>query len=102
MNQNLTEMIFILDRSGSMESLAEETIGGFNSLIKKQKAEHGEARVTTVLFDDEYEVLHDHVPIQQVGRLTGKEYYARGCTALLDAVGFTAGTGYHGVYDRWI
>ena len=89
MNQNLTEMIFILDRSGSMESLAEETIGGFNSLIKKQKAEHGEARVTTVLFDDEYEVLHDHVPIQQVGRLTGKEYYASGCTALLDAVGFT-------------
>lgn len=89
MNQNLTEMIFILDRSGSMESLTEETIGGFNSLIEKQKEEPGEARVTTVLFDDKYELLHDHTPVQEIQRLTRKEYYARGCTALLDAVGIT-------------
>lgn len=89
MNQNLTEMIFILDRSGSMESLTEETIGGFNSLIEKQKEEPGEARITTILFDDKYELLHDHTPVQEIQRLTRKEYYARGCTALLDAVGLT-------------
>lgn len=89
MNQNLMEMIFILDRSGSMEHLTEETIGGFNSLVEKQKSEEGEAAVTTVLFDDMYEILHEHRPIQEVKRLTRKEYYARGCTALLDAVGLT-------------
>ena len=77
MNQNLTEMIFILDRSGSMESLTEETIGGFNSLIEKQKEEPGEARITTILFDDKYELLHDHTPVQEIQRLTRKEYYAR-------------------------
>lgn len=89
MNQNLTEIVFILDRSGSMESLTEETIGGFNSLIEKQKSEEGDAMVTAVLFDDMYEVLYDHIPINQVKRLTRREYYARGCTALLDAAGRT-------------
>lgn len=89
MNQNLTEIVFILDRSGSMESLTEETIGGFNSLIEKQKNEEGDAMVTAVLFDDMYEILYDHIPINQVKRLTRKEYYARGCTALLDAAGRT-------------
>ena len=90
MNNNLTELIFVLDRSGSMEHLSQETIGGFNSLIQKQKKENrGEVLVTTVLFDDNYEVLHDHLPIRKVPRLTEKEYYARGCTALLDAVGRT-------------
>lgn len=89
MNANLTEMVFILDRSGSMESLTEETIGGFNSLVAKQRAASGEAEVTTILFDDQYEVLHDHVPIRKISRLTEKEYYARGCTALLDAIGLT-------------
>lgn len=79
MNTNLTEMVFILDRSGSMESLTEETIGGFNSLVAKQRAASGEAEVTTILFDDQYEVLHDHVPIRKISRLTEKEYYARGC-----------------------
>lgn len=88
MNENLTEMIFVLDRSGSMEHLTQETIGGFNSLINKQKKDN-ETYVTTVLFDDYYELLHDHLPINSVPRLTDTEYYARGCTALLDAVGRT-------------
>ncbi len=89
MKKNLTEMVFILDRSGSMQSLTDDTIGGFNSMIEKQKKEDGEAYVTTVLFDDNYEVLHDHVDIQKVKPITTKEYYARGCTALLDAIGKT-------------
>lgn len=88
MNKNLTELVFILDRSGSMQGLTTETIGGFNSLVEKQKQE-GDAYLTTVLFDDAYEVLHDHVDIQRVPTLTQREYYARGCTALLDAVGRT-------------
>ena len=90
MKNNLTELIFVLDRSGSMEHLAAETIGGFNSLIEKQKKEtEGEVYVTTVLFDDKYELLHDHININDIPRLTDKDYYARGCTALLDAVGRT-------------
>ncbi len=90
MKNNLTELIFVLDRSGSMEHLASETIGGFNSLIEKQKKEtEGEVYVTTVLFDDKYELLHDHMNIHDIPRLTDKDYYARGCTALLDAVGRT-------------
>ena len=89
MNQNLTEMVFILDRSGSMSHLQNETIGGFNSMIEKQKKEPGEAFVTTVLFDGQYELLHDHVNIQDVKPITDREYYARGMTALLDAVGRT-------------
>lgn len=90
MNNHLTELIFVLDRSGSMEHLTDETIGGFNSLITRQRnKEESDAYVTTVLFDDRYELLHDHMPIRDIPRLTGAEYYARGCTALLDAVGRT-------------
>lgn len=89
MKKNLTEMVFILDRSGSMQNLTSDTIGGFNSMIENQKNESGEAFVTTVLFDDSYEVLHDHVNINEIKPITNKEYYARGCTALLDAIGKT-------------
>lgn len=89
MRENLTEMVFVLDRSGSMSGLAADTIGGFNELIEKQKKLEGDAYVTTVLFDHEYEVLHDHVALKDVAPLTDKEYFARGSTALLDAVGRT-------------
>ena len=89
MNKNLTELIFILDRSGSMSNLVSDTIGGYNSLIEKQKKEPGEASVTTVLFDDEYEVVCDNIDIHKVEPMTDKVYYARGMTALLDAVGKT-------------
>lgn len=89
MRENLTEMVFVLDRSGSMSGLAADTIGGFNELIEKQKKIEGHAYVTTVLFDHEYEVLHDHVALEEVAPLTDKEYFARGSTALLDAVGRT-------------
>lgn len=89
MRENSTEMVFVLDRSGSMSGLAADTIGGFNELIEKQKKIEGDAYVTTVLFDHEYEVLHDHVALGEVAPLTGKEYFARGSTALLDAVGRT-------------
>ena len=88
-NKNLTEIVFILDRSGSMSSLAEDTIGGYNGLLEKQSKEPGEAMVTTVLFDDRYEVLHDHADIKKIRPITSKEYYARGMTALLDAIGKT-------------
>ena len=87
MKKGLTEIVFILDRSGSMNGLEKDTIGGFNSTIEKQKKEEGEAFVSTILFDDESEVLHDRVPLASVAPLTEKEYYARGCTALLDAIG---------------
>ena len=87
MRENLTELVFILDRSGSMGGLESDTIGGFNSMIKKQKKEDGEAFVSTVLFDDVSEVIHDRVPIRDVKKLTDDDYYVRGCTALLDAVG---------------
>lgn len=89
MKKGLTEMVFILDRSGSMNHLTDDTIGGFNSMIEQQKKEDGEAFVTTVLFDDEYELLHDHVNITEIAPITRKDYYARGATALLDAVGKT-------------
>ena len=87
MRKNLTEIVFILDRSGSMSGLEADTIGGYNSLIEKQKSEEGEAYVSTVLFDDEQQVIHDRVDLKEVQPLTRKEYYVRGCTALLDAVG---------------
>ena len=87
MNKNLTELVFILDRSGSMCGLEQDTIGGFNSMLKKQKREEGQACVSTVLFDNVSEVIHDRVDIQNVPALTNKEYYVRGSTALLDAVG---------------
>ncbi len=86
---NKTELVFILDRSGSMSGLTEDTIGGFNSMIEKQKKESGEALVTTVLFDHERSVIHDRLPLENVPPLTGKEYFTRGNTALLDAVGNT-------------
>ena len=88
MNTNLTELVFILDRSGSMINLTQETIGGFNSLIEKQKHD-GNAFLTTVLFDNAYELLHDHMDIHQVSPLTNREYFTRGSTALFDAIGRT-------------
>ena len=87
MRKNLTEIVFILDRSGSMSGLEADTIGGYNSLIEKQKKEVGEAYVSTVLFDDKAEVLHDRVDLRKIQPMTDKDYYVRGCTALLDAVG---------------
>lgn len=89
MNKQLTEMVLILDRSGSMHGLEADTIGGFNSTIEKQKKVDGKAFVTTVLFDDVSEVIHDRVDLQKVKPITSNEYFVRGCTALLDAVGST-------------
>ena len=83
----MTELVFILDRSGSMGGLESDTIGGFNSMLAKQKKEPGECLVSTVLFDNFSEVIHDRVPLEMVPNLTDKEYFVRGCTALLDAVG---------------
>ena len=87
MKKNLTEIVFILDRSGSMAGLEADTIGGFNAMFEKQKAEPGQALVSTVLFDNEIQVIHDRVPLEKIPPLTEKEYFVRGCTALLDAVG---------------
>lgn len=87
MKKELTEMVFILDRSGSMSGKEEDTIGGFNSLIEKQKKEDGECLVSVVLFDDKTEVLYDRVNIRELRPMTDKDYYTRGSTALLDALG---------------
>ena len=87
MKKNLTELVMILDRSGSMSGLESDTIGGYNGMMEKQRKTEGEVLVSTVLFDDRSEVLYDRVPLDQVPRMTEKEYYVRGCTALLDAVG---------------
>jgi uncharacterized protein YegL len=87
MKKNLTEMVFILDRSGSMQGLERDTIGGFNAMIEKQKKVEGEACVSTVLFDHESVVLHDRVDIREIRPMTDEEYTVRGCTALLDAIG---------------
>ena len=87
MRKGLTEVIFILDRSGSMSGLEADTIGGFNSMIAKQKKEEGEAYISTVLFDDKTEVLYDRVPVSKIEPMNDKQYYVRGCTALLDALG---------------
>ncbi len=84
-----TELVFILDRSGSMAGLERDTIGGYNAMLERQQAVEGEARITTVLFDHEYEVLHDRIDIQAVSPITEQEYFVRGSTALLDAVGRT-------------
>lgn len=89
MKKGLTELVFILDRSGSMSGLENDTIGGFNSMIKKQREEEGEARVTTVLFDNNYKVLHDDVNINDLSDMTSADYYVGGSTALLDAIGTT-------------
>lgn len=87
MENNITELVFILDRSGSMAGLESDTIGGFNSLIKKQKAASGECYVSTVLFDNISEVLHDRVRLSAIPPMTEKDYCTRGCTALIDAIG---------------
>ena len=87
MRKHLTELVFILDRSGSMSGLEADTIGGFNSLIEKQKKQEGEALVSTVLFDHEILELHDRVHLQTIRPMTDRDYTVRGCTALLDAVG---------------
>ena len=87
MRKNMTEIVFILDRSGSMSGLETDTIGGFNSMIEKQKKENGEALISTVLFDNVSEVIHDRVPVQKVEPMTDRDYSVRGCTALLDAIG---------------
>ncbi len=86
---NITEIVFILDRSGSMSGLEGDTIGGFNSMIQKQKKEDGECYVTTVLFDSMVETLHDRVKLSEIRDMTEKEYFVRGSTALLDAIGGT-------------
>ena len=87
MRKGLTEVVVILDRSGSMSGLEADTIGGFNSMIAKQKKEEGEAYISTVLFDDTCEVLYDRVPVNKVEPMNDNQYYVRGCTALLDAIG---------------
>ena len=84
-----TDLVFILDRSGSMAGLESDTIGGFNAMVEKQKREPGEALVTTVLFDSTWEILHDRLPLEKVPPMTAKDYSVGGCTALLDAVGGT-------------
>ena len=89
MKNQTTEIVFILDRSGSMQGLEADTIGGFNSTIKAQRNEEGAAFVTTVLFDNEVEILHDRIPLDQIEPMTEKQYFVRGCTALLDAIGQT-------------
>lgn len=82
MKSNLTELVFILDRSGSMQELAQDIIGGFNAMVEKQKKELGETFVATILFDDQYDILHDHLPLKDSMPITDKEYFARGMTAL--------------------
>ena len=87
MKNNITEIVFILDRSGSMAGLESDTIGGFNSMIEKQKKQDGDCYVSTVLFDNESEVLHDRVKLGDISKMTDKDYTVRGCTALVDAIG---------------
>ena len=87
MSKGYTEIVYILDRSGSMSGLEADTIGGFNSMIKQQKKTGEKAVVSTLLFDDTCEVIHDRVPIEKIEKMTDRQYYVRGCTALLDAVG---------------
>ena len=84
---NITELVFILDRSGSMSGLEGDTIGGFNAMIQKQKKEEGEAYVSTILFDNVSEVLHDRIKLKDVPQMTDEDYTVRGCTALIDAIG---------------
>ena len=87
MKKNLTELVMILDRSGSMGGLESDTIGGYNSMLQRQREAGGEVLVSTVLFDNESEVLHDRIPLREMRPMTEKEYFVRGCTALLDAIG---------------
>lgn len=87
MNAELTELVFILDRSGSMGGLESDTIHGFNSMIARQKEQKMKANVTTILFDEEIDIIHDRFPLEMIEPITEKDYFVRGCTALLDAVG---------------
>ena len=87
MKKNLTELVFILDRSGSMSGLEGDTIGGYNSFLEKQKKEEGECLVSTVLFNQYTKVVHDRIPLNEVEKMTEKDYFASGCTALIDAMG---------------
>ena len=87
MKNKITELVFILDRSGSMAGLESDTIGGFNSMIEKQKKQDGGCYVSTVLFDDEIEVLHDRVKLHDIPKMTNSDYTVRGCTAFIDAIG---------------
>lgn len=87
MKNNITELVFILDRSGSMSGLEQDTIGGFNSLIEKQRRQNGKCYVSTVLFDHETEVLHDRVELSEISKMTENDYTVRGSTALIDAIG---------------
>ena len=87
MKNNITELVFILDRSGSMSGLEGDTIGGFNSLIEKQRCQEGECFVSVVLFDNESEVLYDRIKLADVRKMTRDDYTVRGCTALIDAIG---------------
>ncbi|MFP5115295.1 vWA domain-containing protein [Bacillaceae bacterium C204] len=89
MKKNVTELVFILDKSGSMAGLEADTIGGFNAMLKKQQKAEGEAFVTTALFDHRYELLHDRINVRGISSMTDKEYEVGGTTALLDAIGFT-------------
>lgn len=89
MKTNITELVFILDKSGSMSGLESDTIGGYNAMLKKQQEDPGEAIVTTVLFDNNYELLHDRINIHGIRPITDKEYFVEGSTALLDAIGKT-------------
>lgn len=89
MKKNSTELVFILDKSGSMSGLEKDTIGGYNSFLEKQRSVDGECRITTVLFDNRYELLHDRIDLHAVSPITEKEYYVGGTTALLDAIGTT-------------
>ena len=86
-NNNITELVFILDRSGSMSGLESDTIGGFNSMIAKQRKEDGECYVSTILFNNESKVLHDRMKLAEIEPMTDKEYVAYGGTALIDAIG---------------
>lgn len=87
MKSNVTELVFVLDRSGSMAGLESDTIGGFNALIEKQRKQDGKCYVSTVLFDNVSEVLHDRVELSEIKKMTEKDYSVRGCTALIDAIG---------------
>jgi uncharacterized protein YegL len=89
MKKNVTELVFILDRSGSMAGLEADTIGGFNAMLAKQQKAEGEAIVTTVLFDHQYELLHDRIKVKGISPMTDEDYEVRGTTALLYAIGFT-------------
>jgi Uncharacterized protein encoded in toxicity protection region of plasmid R478, contains von Willebrand factor (vWF) domain len=89
MKNKATELIFVLDRSGSMSGMESDVIGGYNSMLEQQRKEEGAVRLTTVLFDDHYDILHDRLDLESASPMTEKEYYARGSTALLDAVGRT-------------